>query len=121
MPKKTGRVKGRRVFLSGPMSGIENLNVGAFAEAHAKVKEAGAYEVYNPAIEYLQQPGLEGSHEHSWYMARCINELTALHPYRTHYDVLVLLPGWEGSDGALLEREVAAACGIEVISLDEVV
>lgn len=121
MQKKTGSVKGKRVFLSGPMSDIANLNVAAFAEAHAKVKEAGAYEVYDPAIEYLQQPGLESSHRHSWYMAKCVHELTTLKYECSHYDMLVSLPGWDRSEGATLEREVARACGIEVFDLDEVV
>lgn len=120
MPKR-GSVRGRRVFLSGPMSAVENLNVGAFADAHAMIKEAGAWEVYNPAIEYLQQPGLEGSHRHSWYMARCVHELTRLQYECSHYDMLVSLPGWEQSEGARLERDVALACGIEVVDLGEVV
>lgn len=109
-------VEGKRVFLSGPMSAIEHYNVSAFAEAHAIVKEAGAYSVYNPAIEYLTKPTLNKSHE--YWMRYCIRMLASEFPTNIH--VLVSLPGWEDSDGATLERTIAMACGIEVCELSEV-
>ena len=114
-------VKGKNVFLSGPMSGLDHFNVGEFAKANAIVKEAGAVKVYDPAIEYLNGDKRRG---HEWWMRRRIGELTKfgksivipdmMYPF---YEVLVSLPGWEDSEGARLEREVALACGMEVVSL----
>lgn len=106
-------IKGKDVFLSGPMSGIRDYNVKAFAEAHARIRGLCPYHVYNPAIEYLLSD-VDAPCGHDYWMQRCIRELLS-----GPYDVLVQLPGWEESDGARLEAEVARACGVVVIPLDE--
>lgn len=122
-------VKGKHVFLSGPMTGIDHYNVAAFCEAHARLKEAGAEFVYNPALKYLikKQRKLAAMGHGDW-MADCINELTKreAHDQTWHdvvplkYDLLASLPRWERSDGATKERTVAEACGIETCELEEV-
>lgn len=109
------KVKGKKVFLSGPMSGLPHYNVAAFADAHATVIEHGAIHVYNPAIEYLKRGRNDMGHE--YWMRKCLQALIGDVP---GYNVLVSLPGWEDSEGARTEREVAQACGIEVCELDEV-
>lgn len=125
-------LKGKSVFLSGPMSpssGVENWNVDAFALAHHKVKEAGAKEVYDPAIEYLTKGSANESHQEC--MRRTLHELTkqfrmtsadgsTTYTDTLHYDAIVMLPGWEGSVGARTELDVAIACGIEVVMLQDV-
>ena len=114
-------VKGKRVFLSGPMTGIEHYNVEAFARAHAIVKEAGADEVYDPAMEWLVAEGRKGEGmTHEDWMRRCIHELTRNDLGFRHYHKLVQLPGWEDSGGALMEAAVADACGIQCVELSEV-
>lgn len=127
-------VTGKRIFLSGPMTGCPNLNVAAFADAHAILKEAGAEEIYDPAVEYLMQREKADGHSHEWYMTKCVAELVrhaipkgvnplaigtpcAINP---KYDLLVSLPGWWDSSGACIERSVADACGIECVELSEV-
>ena len=107
-----GRLKGKRVFISGPMSGIEHYNAPEFARAHAICREQGAVRVFDPTWEWMNETGEENTHE--WYMRRCINALT-----NGTFDVLLQLDGWEDSEGARLEHDVAQACGIEVIELDE--
>ena len=123
-------MKGKSVFLSGPMSGLDYCNAAEFARAHAIVKEAGAYMVYNPAVEYLRSEYRADDMPHSYWMRLCINELTSnvgthtifgdRHADNQRYHVLVMLPGWEDSPGARTEREVAIACGIRVCELEEV-
>ena len=108
-----GRLKSKRVFISGPMSGIPHYNAQAFAEAHAICREQGAWSVFDPTWQWMNETGEENTHE--WYMRRCINALT-----NGDFDVLLQLDGWEDSEGARLEHDVAQACGIEVVSLDEV-
>ena len=114
-------VKGRRVYLSGPMTGIEDYNRAAFDRAALDVMDAGADEVYDPAEHIDEYAQL--SHERC--MALSLRELIAeilwVDEVEPYYDMLVSLPGWEKSAGATLEREVAIACGIEVCELAEVV
>ena len=114
-------VRGRRVYLSGPMTGIKDWNKPAFKEAERKLLSLGIVTAYNPTdfIAILS----EAPHEVSmFYSIHFMMQLGNLHhPYLPYYEVLVSLPGWEQSAGARLERDVAVACGIEVCNLDEVV
>ena len=116
-------VRGRRVYLSGPMTGIPDWNRVAFDEAEKRLRELGAQEPYNPANFIERFESL--SHAACMYrsLVELVDEALSTEPgYPTPwYDLLVSLPGWEKSAGARLEREVAVACGIEVCNLDEVV
>lgn len=116
-------VVGKTVFLSGPMTGKELYNTPAFAEAHAICKLAGARKIFDPAEQWLRSQ--EDEQDHTTYMRRCINELTqglfnnmnGPMYERNKYEVLVQLEDWETSDGAVLEAQVAHACGIDVIGV----
>lgn len=122
-------LKGKNVFLSGPMSGLPAFNVEGFAAAHHKVKEAGAKDVYDPAVEYLTKGSAKDPHPE--FMRRTLHELTkrlckrsadgtTTYKDQRHYDAIVMLPGWESSLGARTELNVAIACGIEVVMLQDV-
>ncbi|MBR3383681.1 MAG: DUF4406 domain-containing protein [Atopobiaceae bacterium] len=116
-------VSGKDVFISGPMTGNEHYNVGAFADAHALLKDLGAHRVYNPGIQYLLEPASESEQcTHEYYMRRSIHELTwgLYENGPARYDLVVLLPGWEESVGATEERAVAQWCGIPVVELGDV-
>ena len=121
------RLHGKRVFLSGPMTGWRDNNAAGFAVAHARARAHGAARIYDPAAEWLAQPlGLDAERRHEDYMRACIHELTSPRydadrhgATRPLYDALVSLPGWETSDGATRERELAEYLGIEVIDLYE--
>ena len=113
-------IKGKRIYLSGPMTGIEDHNRPEFDGAVLDLLGAGADEVYDPAEHIDEYASL--SHERC--MALSLRELVAerawvaeIEPY---YDMLVSLPGWQDSAGARLEREVAEAIGMEVHDLGEV-
>lgn len=113
---------GKRVFISGPMTGYEDWNRAKFAETEAMLREAGAISVYNPAID---APIGEDTHSHSHWMLHTLSDLVCVVPgvsardnNRSFWDVLVLLPGWQNSSGARAEHEVAKVCGIDIFELE---
>ena len=111
--------KGKRVFLSGPMTGLPDWNRDAFDRAEDELLELGAAYVFNPACKAPRQ----GEHEmpHKWYMMRTLYELTSYIPVTgaPFYHVIAMLPGWEGSYGAGVERIVAEAIGLDVVELEK--
>lgn len=109
-------VKGKSVFLSGPMTGIEHFNVEAFAKAHAQLKELEAKDVYNPGISYLYAE----EHDHKYWMRRCVDELVQGRRYGAPYDLVVQLKGWSKSEGCRTEAQVASACGIPCVTMKRV-
>jgi hypothetical protein len=108
------RFEGKVVYLSGPITGVENYNRDAFADAKRAVLEGGAEYVHDPSVESC------GGRPHEWWMRRALSELTQEgmdangNPF---YGCVAMLPGWERSDGAKVERMCAEACGIEVVEL----
>ena len=114
-------IKGKRVFLSGRMSDDpKTFHAHQFIDAHILCNEAGATEVYDPAVEWLKYNGPERTH--SDWMLESLSELTIREGFRStrYWDVLVSLPGWELSEGARTERTVAEACGMEVVELEDI-
>ncbi len=103
---------GKRVYLSGPMSGIEDLNAKAFAQARFVCMQLGAREAFNPVTAWGHVDRDKG-----WYMRNDLHRLTLSYGNRPYYDYLVLLDGCEMSEGSLLESAVAAASGIPVIDV----
>lgn len=104
-----------RIYISGPVTGKPNGNYEAFREALIALVDAGC----DATIPHgIVDPG--STHEEA--MIVCLNELTdyewSVAPLSS-YDGLALLPGWEQSEGARLEKAVAEACGIEVKTVDE--
>ncbi len=107
-------VKGKNVFISGPMTGIPHYNVEKFAAVHAELKEAGAKRIYDPAIEWLLNEYEDKGHE--CYMRKSTRLLADTRVgNKPVYDVVVVLDGWGNSKGARAEIEVAKACGVDVI------
>lgn len=97
-----------KLYLSGPMTGLPELNFPAFHNAAAELRAMG-YEVVNPAD--LNPDGAT-----SW--AQCMrNDIKAL----CDCDALVLLPGWEASKGAHLEVHVAHRLEIDVWAIKSVI
>ena len=90
-----------RVYISGPMTGIENDNKEAFDDAEKQLKEKG-HEVVNPQ-------SLPHDHDKSWesYMKEDIKALLEC-------DAVFALAGWSGSRGALIEVDLADALGVSV-------
>jgi hypothetical protein len=95
-----------RLYVSGPMTGIDDLNFPAFNTAAAHLRQAG-FEVVNPA-EINVDP------EKGW--EQCLRaDIKAL----MDCDGVALLPGWAKSRGAMLEIHNAAALRMQVHTVDE--
>ena len=95
----------RTIYISGPISGLPDGNRPAFAEMAATLRSKG-WEVVNPHDLFAADV------EESWegYMRKDLAALLTC----TH---LVMLPGWERSRGAQLEKLVADAVGIQTLVL----
>lgn len=91
----------KRVYVCGPMTGYPSLNFPAF-NREAKRMRALGYEVINPA-EICPDP-----------MMRWEDCMRADIPVLITCDAVVLLPGWERSRGATLERHIAEALGMRI-------
>jgi len=90
----------QRIYIAGPMTGYPDHNFPAFCEAAKRFREAG-WEVVNPAENF----GGDTSLPREAYM-RC--NIAAI----AQCDAIAMLPGWQNSRGATLERDVAIECGL---------
>lgn len=98
--------RARRVYLSGPMSGIEAHNFPAFHAAASRLRARGL-SVINPAE-------INTDADATWH--ECLRrDMAAL----ALCDTLALLPGWQTSSGAHLELHVAHRLGIEIVMAEE--
>ena len=109
-------LKGKNVYISGPITGKLLNNAPAFAEAHAMLREMGAAAVYNPTLRWLRE-SVERSHER--YMLQCVSALSSEYRGKPFYDAIVLLDGFESSEGALVELSVAKALGIPSVKMGD--
>ncbi len=107
-------VEGARIFLSGPMTGLPDLNRDAFAEAEAWCMAHGADFCFNPTTAWGHS-----DRPREWYVLRDLHRLTepgdGAGPLFT---LVVRLPGWERSDGAWRESTVADDCGIACVDFE---
>jgi hypothetical protein len=103
------------VFLSGPVTGVSHESAReAFEGAQKKIEELSEMScwVFNPLRH------VPSNWDHAAAMRLCISELTAhLAGAEAYYNALIQLSGWQESEGARTELEVALACGIPVFSL----
>jgi hypothetical protein len=91
-----------RVYLAGPMTGLPEFNFPAFNRAAASLRASG-YFVINPVEIDSDTTG-------KWedYMRKDIPQLLTC-------DQIALLPGWENSRGAKLEKHIADQLGMRPI------
>ncbi|WP_164886794.1 DUF4406 domain-containing protein [Piscinibacter defluvii] len=97
----------RRVYISGPMSGMPEHNFPAFNAEAARLRQLG-YDVVNP-VDVNPDPGTP------WKM--CLR--ADLREMLT-CDTVALLPGWQISDGAHLELHVAHRVGIAIVDASSI-
>lgn len=102
-----GLIPGRRVYLSGPMSGHVKCNYPEFDRWADELRSVG-YEVLNPA-EISLGPGVRGS-----YADLIRKDIAALITCQG----VALLDDWEESHGSNLEVDIAKTLGMPVKSVD---
>jgi len=102
-----------KIYLAGPMRGIKDFNFPAFHAAAQHLRELG-HEVSSPAEKDLSDgfdPTKDKPKELSEYMVHDLAEVCKA-------EAVVVLPGWESSQGARLEVMVAMALKKKVLDLD---
>lgn len=94
-----------RAYIAGPMTGLPEFNFPAFHDAAAKLRGRGL-DVLNPAENPAPPCG-------TWlaYMRMAVAQVAQA-------DVVVLLPGWEASRGAMVEYRLAVGMGLPIWPLD---
>lgn len=91
-------------FISGPMTGSEDMGRARFAEAERKLKKYPGVIVLNPACLPLGMPECR-------YMPICLAMVQQA-------DCVLMLDGWQNSVGSRIEREFALSCGKFIIPED---
>ncbi|MGL5224436.1 MAG: DUF4406 domain-containing protein [Aeromonas sp.] len=89
-----------KIYIAGPMTGLPDFNRPAFFAADEVICAAGDVAL-NPAI-------LPDGLTQAEYMAVCIEFVKMA-------DVLVMLPGWQESNGAVAEYTLARKLGIHIM------
>jgi len=100
-----GNPKYRKLYLSGPITGMPNLNIDEFQKYEDKFKSLN-FEVINPHKLHTE----EETKTFEWhnFMRRDIGAMTEC-------DFIVVLKGWEKSKGANLEVYIARNLSMPII------
>lgn len=98
----------KRIYISGPITGMPGKNALAFDAASLRLLSLG-YDVVNP-IDLCPDP------DATW--AECMRiDIAAL----VTCNAVALLPGWQQSRGAQLEAHIARQLGMRVMVASEVI
>lgn len=101
-----------KIFISGPMAAHGNYNFPLFDYVAKKLRKTNHCEVFNPAdhareklgpLEKIQKMGkaeLDYAIRHELFPSQ-------IAWICRHADAMLMLPGWEHSEGAKIERSVA--------------
>ena len=100
-----------RLYISGPMSGVKDLNLPAFAQV-AKALRSHGHEAVSPG-EFLQNTnadhGWTGPAARAQYLRKDVHELA-------NCSAIYLMDGWQRSVGANIELHIARLLMLEVYS-----
>jgi len=96
-----------KVYIAGPMTGLPDFNYPAFFQAAERLVDAG-HEPINPA----RSEGRSGCATWLHYMRASLRDIADA-------DGIALLPGWQNSDGARIERGLGRDLGLDVRPIGE--
>ena len=121
----------KRAYVAGPMQGIPEFNFPTFNAVAHSMRRAGL-EVFNPAERDIERHGgvdiskgnatgslAAAKTEHKFDLRQALKEDTA---FICDCDMVLMLPGWEKSNGAQAEHRLAVALqseGVEIIYLHQ--
>lgn len=106
MAKRKINGKGKKVYISGPMTGLPDFNYPSFDYKAERLIEMGFIPV-NPADNFNRD-----TTRNRWeYLKQDLKNLLSC-------DYIIFLPGFERSSGALLEALVAKECNIPVLGFE---
>lgn len=98
------------VYIAGPMTGYPAFNYPAFETARSQLEDLG-YTVLCPTD--TEKGNTTGSvREWDWYMRHALRMVLDA-------DGIALLPGWQASKGATLERHVARELEVPVAEVGQ--
>ncbi len=109
-----------KVYLAGPMRGIEEFNFPLFLSAGANLEDEWDFEVFNPAqhdidrgFDFSGYDGTEDLSDTGFDLRQSLGD--DLEFVAREADLVVVLDGWEKSKGARAEVATALALGIPVV------
>jgi hypothetical protein len=121
-----------RIYLAGPMQGYPQFNFPRFHAVAAALRGQG-HTVFNPAEKDIERHNgtdisadnptgslTQSKVEHGFSLRQALSE--DMHFICLEADTIVLLPGWEKSNGAQAEHRTAVALmseGMSVVYLSE--
>jgi deoxyuridine 5'-triphosphate nucleotidohydrolase len=100
-----------KVYLAGPMRHIPHSNFPAFEEAAARLRKVG-HTVISPAEGGVGKGDIDES-TYKLLIRRGLSQLLEC-------EAIALLSGWESSQGASFERDVAESVGMFIGTVDQV-
>jgi len=103
----------KSLYLSGGISGVQDYK-SKFSRAHALASGCGFAVISPVLIGKLVNYKMRKKGQPQWadYMRACIAVLSFC-------DTIAMLPGWEKSKGARIERRIALDLGLDVIKISK--
>lgn len=100
-----------KIYLAGPMSGIEGYNLKGFNMFAKHLREQGL-DIVNPAELAVDDGTVAGSHPWEYYVKYDLKFLLECNS-------MILIPGWRDSRGVRLELTIAATLKYKVYLIGE--
>ena len=100
----------KRIYIAGPMTGIEDLNRAEFEAARLRLlRSEKEWSVYVTVPHFI-------AYDECWDESTPLNEIASvLISNLVNCDAVYMLRGWEQSKGAMAEHAVAVWIGLEII------
>lgn len=97
----------QRIYISGPISGIDRDECTARFKRAQLMLEAMGYEVFNPKENGLPEDSTTEQHMH--------RDLATLTNEERPFSAIYMMNGWNHSAGCKLEFDTAVAIGLRII------